>query len=59
MFFIAYACPNTNGKGKEDKNTTIQNATSNVTTPIDSNGFLKVSPSQGNTYIFYTCFNAI
>ncbi|KAJ0176026.1 hypothetical protein K1T71_008200 [Dendrolimus kikuchii] len=42
----AYACPNSNGKGKEDKNTSSQNAASNVTTPLDSNGFLKVSPSQ-------------
>ncbi|XP_059062892.1 hormone-sensitive lipase [Achroia grisella] len=41
----AYASPNTSTKGKEDKHKD-PNTVSNATTPLDSNGFLKVSPSQ-------------
>ncbi|XP_075976772.1 hormone-sensitive lipase isoform X2 [Anticarsia gemmatalis] len=43
----AYASPNTGGKGRDDKQiTNNQNAYSSATTPNDSNGFLRVSPSQ-------------
>nr|XP_034832529.1 hormone-sensitive lipase isoform X2 [Maniola hyperantus] len=42
----AYACPN--GKcGKEEKHSNKELTSSNATTPVEGNGFLKVSPSQG------------
>ncbi|XP_034832530.1 hormone-sensitive lipase isoform X2 [Maniola hyperantus] len=41
----AYACPN--GKcGKEEKHSNKELTSSNATTPVEGNGFLKVSPSQ-------------
>lgn len=52
-FPSAYASPNTKseggGKNKDDKQHGGNNQTvvSSATTPLDSNGFLKVSPSQG------------
>ncbi|XP_045536830.1 hormone-sensitive lipase isoform X2 [Papilio machaon] len=42
----AYASPNTTGRGKPDSRGNKETTVSNVTTPLDSNGFLKVSPSQ-------------
>ncbi|XP_041981180.1 hormone-sensitive lipase isoform X4 [Aricia agestis] len=40
----AYASPN--GKGNDDKKSNKELTSSNATTPIEGNGFLKVSPSQ-------------
>ncbi|XP_068629365.1 hormone-sensitive lipase [Battus philenor] len=40
----AYASPNSSGKGKPGSNK--ESIASNATTPLDSNGFLRVSPSQ-------------
>ncbi|KPI92481.1 Hormone-sensitive lipase [Papilio xuthus] len=42
----AYASPNTTGRGKSDSRGNKETTVSNATTPLDSNGFLKVSPSQ-------------
>ncbi|XP_028177787.1 hormone-sensitive lipase isoform X2 [Ostrinia nubilalis] len=42
----AYASPNTSKKDDKHGANNTQNAVSNATTPLDSNGFLKVSPSQ-------------
>ncbi|CAB3247179.1 unnamed protein product [Arctia plantaginis] len=44
----AYASPNSGGKGSKDdkKYQNNLNTTSNATTPNESNGFLRVSPSQ-------------
>lgn len=44
--FVAYASPNAKG-GKEDKRSSKELTSSNATTPVEGNGFLKVSPSQG------------
>ncbi|XP_072931144.1 hormone-sensitive lipase isoform X2 [Epargyreus clarus] len=43
----AYASPNP--KGKEDKSANKELTGSNATTPVDGNGFLRVSPSQEGT----------
>ncbi|XP_047533737.1 hormone-sensitive lipase isoform X8 [Vanessa atalanta] len=40
----AYASPN--ARGKVEKRSSKENSTSNATTPVEGNGFLKVSPSQ-------------
>ncbi|XP_013139830.1 PREDICTED: hormone-sensitive lipase [Papilio polytes] len=42
----AYASPNATGRGKPDSRGNKETTVSNATTPLDSNGFLKVSPSQ-------------
>ncbi|XP_049875034.1 hormone-sensitive lipase isoform X2 [Pectinophora gossypiella] len=42
----AYASPNTRPKGQDDKTALKETGASNATTPLDSNGFLKISPSQ-------------
>ncbi|XP_023945668.2 hormone-sensitive lipase isoform X2 [Bicyclus anynana] len=41
----AYASPNAKG-GKDDKRSNKELTSSNATTPVEGNGFLKVSPSQ-------------
>ncbi|KAL0878940.1 hypothetical protein ABMA27_003933 [Loxostege sticticalis] len=42
----AYASPNASKRDDKQGTNNSQNALSNATTPVDSNGFLKVSPSQ-------------
>ncbi|CAG9583322.1 unnamed protein product [Danaus chrysippus] len=44
----AYASPNT--KGKDDKHPNKVNTPSNATSPVEGNGFLRVSPSQVQTH---------
>ncbi|OWR50353.1 putative hormone-sensitive lipase [Danaus plexippus plexippus] len=46
----AYASPNT--KGKDEKHPNKVNTPSNATSPVEGNGFLRVSPSQGKRIVF-------